>query len=402
MNPLRGLQLCKCSLHNCRANCAGARDAGQSRVGAASRKHTLTRRCPKRSHTEFTGNELVHSVLVRHVDPWPNRASGDDLLHPWPVPDNADEPFPRQIVLAADVEDAQPVLPERPHLDGLGPELLVAGDDNQIALGRFRNPFGVERTARTLGDQRMSDMDGVLARSGQRQPKASSALVNLEPDQVRHCDHRPAGLRSACPRGVGSSSFQFVPDGGVDEVLRQLVQLGDHLDGVACNVEFANDLGRNAAGGRLAEPTQRVHDHVADGRVWTEAGHFGSLGAAVADLLPVQGIGEFLGLWRPGEHLLVVTDNHEAKATIQADLLFDGADELASLDGQPGSGRGEGIPDVELFAELFDGGPHLHQRHTLVAVLREQSGLDELAPGDRLDASWLCADDRRIGLAPLL
>lgn len=128
---------------------------------------------------------LIHASFVDHVDSRSRPACGDDLLHARPVPHHPLRPFPRrQIPLAVGAEDPQAAVPQRADLDRFAPQLLVAGDDDEIACCGRRNPLGVECTARTLRDQRISNVDGVLASRRQGKTKADRTLVDVEPNEM--------------------------------------------------------------------------------------------------------------------------------------------------------------------------------------------------------------------------
>jgi hypothetical protein len=64
---------------------------------------------------------------------------------------------------------------------------------------------------------------------------------------------------------------------------------------------------------------------------------------------------------------------------------------------------GEGIGNTELLPEQVDESPELGHRHSVRAsVFPQETGLDELCPGDQSIAPRMQPDHRLVGLAPVL
>lgn len=96
-----------------------------------------------------------------------------------------------------------------------------------------------------------------------------------------------------------------------------------------------------------------------------------------------------------GPRFVAITDADydDAELPLERDLLLNHAHQFPSLHIEVRARERERVLRVELLTQPLDRRPHPHQRHAVLAELRQQPRLGELAPGNDLLASRINADD---------
>ena len=137
------------------------------------------------SHCHLTDRALVDGYKPR---PWsPGVEFALDVV---PAADQPHEVVPgAEILLAGDPEDAQPVLTKQRELGGLGPNVPIPRDNSEAAVGDCRHPVWVQSAGGNFWNQRMTRVNDVPTRDGQRFADSKCALINEEAETRRIGGH---------------------------------------------------------------------------------------------------------------------------------------------------------------------------------------------------------------------